>query len=43
MMPLTLSRRDLLHRLGVGTGVLPFLANLPSLAAAAPALSSVGL
>ncbi len=34
MMPLTLSRRDLLHRLGVGTGVLPFLANLPSLAAA---------
>ena len=34
MMPLTLSRRNLLHRLGVGTGVLPFLANLPSLAAA---------
>ncbi|MEX0671314.1 MAG: DUF1552 domain-containing protein [Pirellulales bacterium] len=34
MMPLTLSRRDLLRRLGVGTAVLPFLANLPSLAAA---------
>jgi hypothetical protein len=28
------SRRDLLRRLGLGTAVLPFLANLPSLAAA---------
>jgi hypothetical protein len=30
-----LSRRDLLRTLGVGAGVLPFLGNLPSLAAAA--------
>lgn len=30
----TLSRRDLLSRLGVGSAVLPFLGNLPSLAAA---------
>ena len=29
------SRRDLLRRLGVGTAALPFLGNLPSLAAAA--------
>jgi len=29
-----LSRRDLLRRLGVGSAVLPFLGNLPSLAAA---------
>ena len=35
MMPaLPLSRRDLLRRLGVGSAVLPFLGNLPSLAAA---------
>ena len=33
----SLSRRDLLRRLGVGSAVLPFLGNLPSLAAA-PAL-----
>ena len=32
-----LSRRDLLRTLGVGAGVLPFLGNLPSLAAAAGA------
>lgn len=32
-----LSRRDLLRRLGVGSAVLPFLGNLPSLAAAAGA------
>ena len=31
----TFSRRDLLRRLGVGSAVLPFLHNLPSLAAAA--------
>ena len=30
----TLHRRELLRRLGVGAGVLPFLGNLPSLAAA---------
>jgi hypothetical protein len=30
----SLSRRDLLRRLGVGSAVLPFLGNLPSLAAA---------
>jgi hypothetical protein len=35
MSPAPLSRRDLLRRLGVGAGVLPFLGNLPSLAAAA--------
>jgi hypothetical protein len=29
---ITLSRRQLLHRLGVGSAVLPFLGNLPSLA-----------
>ncbi len=34
MMPLLLSRRDLLRRLGVSTAVLPFLGNLPSLALA---------
>jgi len=33
-LPGTLSRRDLLRRLGVGSAVLPFLGNLPSLAAA---------
>jgi hypothetical protein len=33
MTPLRLSRRDLLRRLGVGPAVLPFLGNLPSLAA----------
>ncbi|MGB8852663.1 MAG: DUF1552 domain-containing protein [Pirellulales bacterium] len=32
-----LSRRDLLRRLGVGSAVLPFLGNLPSLASAATA------
>ncbi len=32
-----ISRRDLLRRLGVGSAVLPFLGNLPSLAAAATA------
>jgi hypothetical protein len=32
-----LSRRDLLRRLGVGSAVLPFLGNLPSLATAAHA------
>jgi hypothetical protein len=31
---ITLSRRNLLRRLGVGSAVLPFLGNLPSLAAA---------
>ena len=31
---ITLSRRQLLRRLGVGSAVLPFLGNLPSLAAA---------
>ena len=31
---ITLSRRELLRRLGVGSAVLPFLGNLPSLAAA---------
>jgi hypothetical protein len=31
---ITVSRRDLLRRLGVGTAVLPFLGNLPSLSAA---------
>jgi len=34
---LAISRRDLLRRLGVGSAVLPFLGNLPSLAAAATA------
>jgi hypothetical protein len=29
-----ITRRELLHRLGVGTAVLPFLGNLPSLALA---------
>jgi len=33
--PLQVSRREVLRRLGVGSAVLPFLANLPSLAAAA--------
>lgn len=33
-LPGTLSRRNLLRRLGVGSAVLPFLGNLPSLAAA---------
>jgi hypothetical protein len=33
--PSSVSRRDVLRRLGVGSAVLPFLANLPSLAAAA--------
>jgi len=33
-LPGTLSRRDLLRRLGVGSAVLPFLGNLPSLAVA---------
>ena len=37
MTPLRLSRRDLLRRLGVGPAVLPFLGNLPSLAAPAAA------
>jgi hypothetical protein len=32
--PTHLSRRDLLRRLGVGSAMLPFLGNLPSLAAA---------
>ncbi|MGI9178746.1 MAG: DUF1552 domain-containing protein [Pirellulales bacterium] len=31
------SRRDLLRRLGVGSAILPFLGNLPSLAATRPA------
>ena len=31
---ITISRRELLRRLGVGSAVLPFLGNLPSLAAA---------
>ena len=30
---ITVSRRELLRRLGVGSAVLPFLGNLPSLAA----------
>jgi len=33
-LPGTISRRNLLRRLGVGSAVLPFLGNLPSLAAA---------
>ena len=33
-VPHVVSRRDVLRRLGVGSAVLPFLANLPSLAAA---------
>jgi hypothetical protein len=33
-LPGQIARRDLLRRLGVGAGVLPFLGNLPSLAAA---------
>jgi hypothetical protein len=37
-LPGQIARRDLLRRLGVGAGVLPFLGNLPSLAAA-PAAS----
>jgi hypothetical protein len=37
MTPAALSRRDLLRRLGVGPAVLPFLGNLPSLAAATAA------
>ena len=31
---ITVSRRELLRRFGVGSAVLPFLGNLPSLAAA---------
>ena len=34
ILPGAMSRRDLLRRLGVGSAVLPFLGNLPSLAAA---------
>lgn len=37
IVPGMIPRRDLLRRLGIGSAVLPFLGNLPSLAASAPA------